>query len=262
YIIGEVKIYKDVYFSPINSVETCQGSTIYLKPNLWSSNGPVTYLWVYPDGNTTDQEYILIDSAQTYQSGTYSVTVTDTANCFLDANVDVTIYPNPLPEFAVSDTIFTDDPFDLDAGPGFSHYLWNTGDTTQYIWVDSEGWYSAEVESLEGCVGEDSSFVLFSTPLSLTKIYFPNAFTPNGDGQNDSFNAVTSTIDVNQFSLAIYNRWGALVYQTNDITVGWDGKYQGELCPSGAYVYKVSYNSSTILNAAPEVKMGTVMLVR
>ena len=93
-------------------------------------------------------------------------------------------------------------------------------------------------------------------------IYFPNAFTPNGDGVNDEFKVVTSTTNIALFSLSIYNRWGALVYQTNDITQGWDGTYKGTACQRGSYVFKVTYNTSTSPLTTSETKMGTVMLVR
>ena len=105
---------------------------------------------------------LTINNIQLSQAGLYTILVTDTLGCYKDSTFEILLYPST-PEFAVQDTIFTDDPFDLDAGTGFIHYLWNTGDTTQMIWVEEKGWYSAEVESPEGCIGIDSSYVLFST---------------------------------------------------------------------------------------------------
>ncbi|MFK5855418.1 MAG: gliding motility-associated C-terminal domain-containing protein [Bacteroidota bacterium] len=261
YFIGNVKIYNNVSFNLYATTEACQGDTLLFMLTEWTSNGVLSYLWTEPDGDISSNDRLIIYGIQPSQAGMYSLLITDALGCYSDTTFEILLYPST-PEFAAQDTIFTDDPFDLDAGAVFISYLWNTGDTTQMIWVEENGWYSAEVESPEGCVGVDSSYVVFSTSPELIKIYFPNAFTPNGDRLNDKFNPVTNAVDIQHFSLSIYNRWGALVYQTNDITKGWDGKYQGELCQPGAYVYKVSFNSSTILNAAPEVKMGTVMLVR
>jgi len=260
YFIGNVKIYNNVSFNLYGLTEACKGDTLLFMLTSWTSNGNISYLWTESNGDTSSNDRLIINGIQPSQAGMYSLLITDALGCYSDTTFDILLYPST-PEFAVQDTIFTDDPFDLDAGAGFLHYLWNTGDTTQMIWVEENGWYSAEVESPEGCIGIDSSYVVFST-LELIKIYIPNAFTPNNDGVNDVFNVVTSTIDVNQFSFSIYNRWGALVYYTNDITNGWDGTCEGELCPFGAYVYKVSYNGSTSLNSTPEIKMGTVMLVR
>ncbi len=261
YFIGNVKIYNNVSFNLYAANEACRGDTLLFMLIDWTSNGIISYLWTEPNGDISSNDRLIINGIQPSQAGIYSLLITDALGCYSDTTFEILLYPST-PEFAVQDTIFTDDPFDLDAGAVFISYLWNTGDTTQMIWVEENGWYSAEVESPEGCVGVDSSYVVFSTSPELIKIYFPTAFTPNGDGLNDEFNPVTIVVDIQHFSLSIYNRWGALVYQTNDITEGWDGTYQGELCQPGAYVYKVAYNGSTSLNSTPEVKMGTVMLVR
>lgn len=262
YHVGEVIIYKEVYFSLETSKEVCQGETVVLQPSMWSSNGPVTYNWTYPDSTTQSTQSLVINNIKLNQAGKYSILVTDTAGCYLQSSVDVTVFETPTPAFASQDTIFTETPVELDAGAGFLSYLWNTGDTTQNIWAENEGWYSAAVESQQGCVGKDSSFVVFSTPPELINIYFPNAFTPNGDGLNDEFKVVTSAANIERFSLSIYNRWGALVYQTNDITQGWNGTYKGTACQSGTYVFKVTYNTSTSPQSTSETKIGTVMLVR
>ena len=261
YFIGTVKIYNNVSFDLYATNEACQGDTLQLMPMVWISNGVVTYLWTEPGGDTSSEALLTINNIQLSQAGLYTILVTDTLGCYKDSTFEILLYPST-PEFAVQDTIFTDDPFDLDAGTGFIHYLWNTGDTTQMIWVEEKGWYSAEVESPEGCIGIDSSYVLFSTTPELIKIYFPNAFTPNGDGLNDEFKPVTPIEEIEHFSLSIFNRWGAMIYQTNDITQGWDGTYNGELCQPGSYVYKIAYNTFVPSTTASEVKQGTVMLVR
>jgi gliding motility-associated-like protein len=262
YTTGNIKIYNELSFFLFGTGEVCVGDNLNITALVSSHNGDVTYLWTLPDGSTNSNQNLEISEILPNQSGEYKITVTDTANCNADDSVVVTVFPIPVPAFTVQDTILINDPFDLDAGSGFSHYLWNTGDTTQFVWVDTEGWYSAQVKSVEGCVGLDSSFVLFSTPPELIKMFFPNAFTPNGDGLNDEFKPVTNYIDIQYFSLSIFNRWGALVYQTNDLSKGWDGTFNGEYCQAGAYVYKIAYSNFTPSNTSLEIKMGTVMLVR
>jgi len=259
---GQVLVYEELHFSIPSQKNVCFGDSLYLFPMLWSANGPVTYNWTLPGGETAQVMDLMIGNLSFNQGGLYTLYAIDTAGCNSTELTEVYVNQIPSPEFAVEDTIFTDDPFDLDAGPGFSHYLWNTGDTTQYIWVDADGWYSAEVESTMGCIGEDSSYIVFSTPPELVNVFFPNAFTPNGDGNNDEFKVVTNTVDIAMFSLSIFNRWGALVYQTNDITQGWDGTYNGTACQTGSYVFKVSYNTSLHSLTTSETKIGTVMLVR
>jgi gliding motility-associated-like protein len=67
-------------------------------------------------------------------------------------------------------------------------------------------------------------------------LYFPNAFSPNGDGLNDVFKA--SGTFVESFEMYIYDRWGQLVLKTNDINKGWDGIYRTGDAPQDTYVYK------------------------
>jgi len=67
-------------------------------------------------------------------------------------------------------------------------------------------------------------------------IYFPNAFSPDGDGWNEFFGPNGHYID--SFEMQIFNRWGELIYTTNDILAPWDGTYGGSPAPTGVYVYK------------------------
>ena len=68
-------------------------------------------------------------------------------------------------------------------------------------------------------------------------LYFPNAFTPNGDGLNDSFGGVGEGIT--EYTLQIFDRWGNLLFVSNDINTQWDGSYKNEIAPTGVYVFKV-----------------------
>lgn len=71
-------------------------------------------------------------------------------------------------------------------------------------------------------------------------IYIPNAFSPeNGDGQNDVFKVAGSGFLPETFDLAIYDRWGALVYKTNDVSKGWDGTIKGKAAKQDVYIYKI-----------------------
>jgi gliding motility-associated-like protein len=68
-------------------------------------------------------------------------------------------------------------------------------------------------------------------------LHHPNAFTPNGDGLNDKFSI--NGLYIEKFDLKIFNRWGELVFQTNDPTEGWDGKSHGNQLPQSTYVFRV-----------------------
>ncbi len=74
-------------------------------------------------------------------------------------------------------------------------------------------------------------------------IYVPNTFTPNGDGINDYFFVQGEAI--HSFKIQIFNRWGDLIFESNDVANGWDGKFNGNYVPQGAYVFKLTASSVT-----------------
>lgn len=75
-------------------------------------------------------------------------------------------------------------------------------------------------------------------------IWTPNAFTPNGDGNNDFFLPVMRGIQ--QFKMQIFNRWGEMLFETNNVTSGWDGYYKGQKCPLGVYVFKIVFEDQEL----------------
>jgi gliding motility-associated-like protein len=85
-----------------------------------------------------------------------------------------------------------------------------------------------------GCIASDTVFIDVDTQYDL---YFPSAFTPNSDGLNDRFRALGSIDIVTDFQLQIFNRWGELVFETNDITGAWDGTFKGERVPTDGFIH-------------------------
>ncbi|MFN0275491.1 MAG: gliding motility-associated C-terminal domain-containing protein [Chitinophagales bacterium] len=130
-------------------------------------------------------------------------------------------------------------------------YYWSTGETTQSISVTVPGTYWVECTNICGKV-KDSVVVQLCT-----YIYIPNAFTPNGDGINDFLSPVYY-LNVELISFEVYNRWGELMFTTNDITTGWDGTFNDEAMPMETYVYIVRYNEFGYIAK----KQGSVTLVR
>jgi gliding motility-associated-like protein len=89
-------------------------------------------------------------------------------------------------------------------------------------------------------------------------IYMPSAFTPNNDGLNDFFRVPPS--NQNKFiRLQVYNRWGQQVFETKDISKGWNGMSERQLQPVGVYIYFLTMES---LNGNKITKQGTVALIR
>lgn len=74
-------------------------------------------------------------------------------------------------------------------------------------------------------------------------IYVPNTFTPNGDGINDTFGITGEA--VKSFSMQIFNRWGQLLFESDNTELKWDGTFQGEPVPQGSYAYKITASGNS-----------------
>lgn len=89
--------------------------------------------------------------------------------------------------------------------------------------------------------------------------FIPNAFSPNDDGLNDEFRILgLPPENITKYNFQIYDRWGMMLFSTNDITRGWDGNFKGKRCPASVYAWVVIYEheKKQITNK------GTVMLIR
>ena len=120
-------------------------------------------------------------------------------------------------------------------------YLWSNGETTQSINIESSGIYWLEVEN--GCgIGTDSIVVTFQDDSS-KHVYFPNCFTPNSDKLNETF--VLKNAPDNEYDLTVYNRWGNIIFQSNDPTHNWDGTYMNRDVPEGVYYFVATFKDCT-----------------
>lgn len=141
----------------------------------------------------------------------------------------------------------------LNAG-NFEKYVWSTGDTTSFIIVSDSGSYSVFVENAVGCAASDSVQIVVGC---VNNIWFPSAFTPDEDGVNDLFLGYGN--DVNEYHLIIFNRMGQIVFDTKDISKGWDGMVEGLPSQIGVYGYTVRYKFD---NADSIRKRGIFTLIR
>lgn len=92
-------------------------------------------------------------------------------------------------------------------------------------------------------------------------LFFPNAFTPNGDGSNETFVGVGFVEGISDYEMTIWNRWGEQIYQGDDPTTGWRGDVDGstKLAQEGVYVYLVTYSGP---RGEPVTERGSITLVR
>jgi gliding motility-associated-like protein len=114
--------------------------------------------------------------------------------------------------------------------------------------------YTLTVVTVDGCRASATEKV---------KVYYdlkmPGGFTPNGDGRNDVFR-VPPIVPVILHRLAVYNRQGAMVFYTQNASVGWDGTFNGELQPAGSYVWYIEFENPVTRKV--ETQKGVVVLVR
>jgi gliding motility-associated-like protein len=76
-----------------------------------------------------------------------------------------------------------------------------------------------------------------------TIYWVPNCFTPDGNENNQVFGPVmTEGYDINGFEFVVFNRWGNVVWESQDPNGKWDGTYQGKMCTDGVYVWKLTFN--------------------
>lgn len=108
-----------------------------------------------------------------------------------------------------------------------------------------------------GCVDTmDHELVVYPEVL----IYAPNAFTPDGDEHNQSWRVYMEGIDIYDFELLIYNRWGELIWESHDVEVGWDGTYGGEIVEQGMYTWVI--RTKDLMNDAKYTYEGHVSVLK
>lgn len=90
------------------------------------------------------------------------------------------------------------------------------------------------------------------------QLFLPTGFSPNNDGVNDFFKPLNKNLD--EYSLSVYNRWGEMIFQTDDFLNGWDGTYKGVPQEIGAYSYKATYKFKNKNNT--EETSGNITLIR
>jgi gliding motility-associated-like protein len=107
------------------------------------------------------------------------------------------------------------------------------------------------------CVNADTTYV------KVFKYFVPNAFSPNGDGLNDTFGVYALYTNIT-FKMTIFNRWGQLVFQADNINDVWDGTNGGVYCEPDSYVWLVNigFQGQDIVTDGDVVLKGTVTLVR
>lgn len=211
----------------------CYGESTVAEVTVEGGSGYFFVEWIGQD--FTDP----VLAVQPTQETTYVVLVTDRCGAVRSGEVTVEVEAVFI-DIAVNNQ--GQDDWFLQAAtiPRAASYVWDWGDgfmsranEVAHSFTDLEDhWVQLKVVTPNGCTARDSVFL--TAP---AHIYFPNAFTPDGDGVNETFGPIGHSID--EFSMVVYNRWGELLYSTDELLEPWDGKVNGgKMATTGVYVYK------------------------
>lgn len=230
----------------------------------WSVNGGSG-----ANGNTYDQCFS--------SSGIYTVTadVTDANGCKNSTTYLVDAYPVPVADFNFSpikpiinndDVTFTDATYNATI-QSWNWYFYGNASATSNVqnpvfYYPEAGTYPVTlvVKSDKGCIDTLTKIIVIGEDFG---IYVPNAFTPNGDGLNDTF--FPKGFGIVKYQLQIFDRWGERIYETKEFNAGWDGTHHGKginygkICEDGVYTWLI--NVTNVFGKAHELK-GHVTLIK
>ena len=209
-----------------------------------SSANTVEWNWNFGDGGTSSEQNPIYTFSE---PGIYTVTLNVSDGCQEDASVgEIEILP--------LDRLFAD----TTICEGESVIIGGAEQFESGVYIDT----------LEAADAMSCRQVL-ETTLTVEKcncfaLEFPNAFTPDNDEVNDFFGGVTDCEpeQIRNYNMRIYNRWGALIFESNDYALLWDGTCDSENCISEVYFYSVSYELLIDDNYIEQSEKGDVVLIR
>lgn len=165
------------------------------------------------------------------------------------------VYPQPKFPSTISDVNCFKEPVTLNVTFPDANYLWHDGTTSPTYTITDTGKYHVVIYHI--CDTIEKTILAKDCYFGVT----PTAFTPNGDGANDYF--MPFILNASRMNLKIYSRWGEKVFESNDLSQGWDGTFKGEASPDGVYtwVLVVDYISEGQVPRS-SIENGTLTLLR
>jgi gliding motility-associated-like protein len=260
----EATIEKEFEVDLPDTVIVCKGDSVALNPNF---NPNYQYNWSPVNGLNNN---LLANPLASPDSSTlYRVIITEADGfCKIERSVFVKIAKSidSLIITASQDTIFGSGTVQLAATYDRNFlYTWQPANTLSKTRVfnpvatpTQTTTYQVTVENIEGC--ERVAFwtiVVINLACEEPNVFIPSAFTPNEDGVNDVFRVRGNNFD--QVYLAVYNRWGQRVFESNSLEATWDGTLKGEALPADVYGY---YAEIRCFDGSIFVKKGNCTLIR
>lgn len=273
-------IIKTSIVNPNPLVNFIEDDTVGCEPlcvnfqNLSSiTNGSVSWLWDFGNGSTSSMGNPghCFNNDSTYAPLNYIVLLTVTSDSGCTAALsksNITVYPRPVPDFTMEQsTVSIVNPIiaitDLTSGADF--WNWNFGDQdttsspfpTTHTYADT-GTYTITLvtSTLFACI--DTTYRNITIEPDFV-FYIPNTFTPNDDGINDTFTG--QGIFIKKFEMNIFDRWGNLIFFSDDITKPWDGSanHGNVMAQEDIYVYSFKL---TDYNKKKHLYKGFVTLIK
>jgi gliding motility-associated-like protein len=234
--------------------------------NLTTASG-ISIRWIEWDlgDNTKSRSDSFIHEYQI--TGTYEVTLTvmdDSGKSYKKAaSVNITNFTR-FANAGSDVTLCTADSITLQASGGERYswtpckYLTDCQISNPKVYPRTNMSYIVTVTSALGCTDSDTIYVKYIDPS--INLHIPNAFTPNNDGVNDLFSPLVSLQGNINAEWKLFNRFGNLIYSTNNNTDRWNGNYNGQPQPPGNYTYMINFKTG---NSCPaRLYKGTVLLIR
>ena len=201
----------------------------------------------------------------------FAISITDALGCRADSSVSIPAYTTGIASFALessSECLLFEDRINvqfLDLSADAIDGMWDFGDSTTQGYqpgvgsvhtFDEAGFYMVRlsVESSNGCSTEDSVLVCIQPE---DPIFIPDIFSPNSDGKNDTL--YVRGFRIKRMDFKVYNRWGEMVFFTDNPTIGWAGDHRGMPAASGSYFYQLM----VVIGERDKIlKTGEIILVR
>lgn len=241
--------------------EICPGESIELVASPTGGFGDYYYVWPH-SGETTSSIIVTPE-----QSTSYTVVVRDDCNTFeVTESTTITIVKPEADFQIVTQPQFIGLPITFqNLTNNGVFYDWRFGDGNFSTAVHPNNTYEEPgtyevllvATDAKGC---QDSIMKWITIEDEHYIYVPNAFTPDGDRFNNVFYA--STVNIVTFNMLIFNRWGELIFESNDPEYGWDGTYNGVRAKDGTYIYVITYQTINDDPDTEHVLKGFVTLLR
>ncbi len=241
--------------NPLPQISISPDTTICLGTQATlTATGGQQYQWA-PTGSVTPT----IQVSPAAPTETYHVTVTDANGCSSTASVTVETVPYPAVDiYSDSDTICRGDMAELTASGG-TLYNWSTGATAPSIQVKptENTVYTVTVSNSASGAVCSSDTMIMQYVKNCNVVFIPNAMSLSGI--NNIFKPAGESIYADFYRFAIYNRFGQLLFETDDFNEGWDGTFKGNYVPEGVYVYDLEITTGP---GETFRRQGTVTVIR